>query len=77
MRTTVIFWNYSDVVQYFLFNTTFPVGEQRCVQFRTDFFSAFNHPPFSAGQTQAVTASTYGQLTSESGARVNQMSLQI
>ena len=55
----------------------FPFGEQRWVQFRTDFFSAFNHPLFSAGQTQAVTASTYGQLTSASGARVVQMSLQI
>jgi hypothetical protein len=55
----------------------FPFGEQRWVQFRADFFGAFNHPQFSAGQTQAVTASTYGQLTSASGARVIQMSLQI
>jgi hypothetical protein len=36
----------------------FPFGEKRWVQFRTDFFGAFNHPEFSAGQTQAVTAST-------------------
>ena len=55
----------------------FPFGEHRWVQFRTDFFGAFNHPQFSAGQTQAVTASTYGQLTSASGARVIQMSLQV
>jgi hypothetical protein len=55
----------------------FPFGEKRWVQFRTDFFGAFNHPEFSAGQTQAVTASTYGQLTSASGSRMIQMSLQV
>ncbi len=55
----------------------FPFGEQKFVQFRTDFFNAFNHPPFSVGQTQAVTASTYGQITSAGAARVIQMSLQV
>jgi hypothetical protein len=55
----------------------FPFGEQRWVQFRTDFFSAFNHPAFSAGQTQGVTDSTYGRVTSASNARVIQMSLQL
>ena len=55
----------------------FPFGEQKFVQFRTDFFNAFNHPQFSVGQTQAVTASTYGQITSAGPARVIQMSLQV
>ncbi|HWE00399.1 MAG TPA: hypothetical protein VG345_15215 [Bryobacteraceae bacterium] len=55
----------------------FPFGEQRWIQFRTDFFSAFNHPAFSTGQTQGVTDSTYGRVTSASDARVIQMSLQL
>jgi hypothetical protein len=55
----------------------FPFGEQRWVQFRTDFFSAFNHPAFSTGQTQGVTDSTYGRVTSASDSRVVQMSLQV
>ncbi len=55
----------------------FPFGEAKWIQFRTDFFSAFNHPQFSIGQTQAVTSSTYGQVTSAAGARVIQMSLQV
>jgi hypothetical protein len=55
----------------------FPFGEARWVQFRTDFFGAFNHPQFSVGQTQAVSASTYGQVTSAGGSRVIQMGLQV
>jgi hypothetical protein len=54
----------------------FPFGEQRWVQFRTDFFSAFNHPLFSTGN-QATNNSTYGQITSASGARLIQFSLKV
>ncbi len=55
----------------------FPFGEKRWVQFRTDFFSAFNHPQFAIGATQAITAPTYGQVTSAAGSRLIQMSLQV
>jgi hypothetical protein len=55
----------------------FPFGEQRWFQFRTDFFSALNHPAFSTGQTQGVTDSTYGRVTSASDSRVIRMSLQV
>jgi hypothetical protein len=55
----------------------FPFGEKRWVQFRTDFFSAFNHPQFAIGGTQAITAPTYGQVTSAAGSRLIQMSLQV
>jgi outer membrane receptor protein involved in Fe transport len=54
----------------------FPFGEQRWVQFRADFFSAFNHPSFSTGN-QSTSSSTYGQITSASGARVIQLSLKV
>jgi outer membrane receptor protein involved in Fe transport len=54
----------------------FPFAEQRFVQFRADFFSAFNHPLFSTGN-QATNSSTYGQITSASGARVIQLSLKV
>jgi hypothetical protein len=54
----------------------FPFGEQRWVQFRTDFFSAFNHPMFSTGN-QSTSSSTYGQITSATGARVVQFSLKV
>ena len=36
----------------------FPFGEKRFVQFRTDFFNAFNHAQFQAGASQAVTSSS-------------------
>src|SRR4051812_41291514 len=54
----------------------FAFGEQRWIQLRTDLFGAFNHPIFSTGN-QAVTSSTFGQITTASGARVIQMSLQV
>ncbi len=54
----------------------FPFGEQRWVQFRTDFFNAFNHPNFTTGN-QALTSSTFGQLTTATSARLIQMSLQV
>jgi hypothetical protein len=54
----------------------FPFGEQRWVQFRADFFSAFNHPMFSTGN-QATNNSTYGQITGASGSRIIQLSLKV
>ena len=54
----------------------FPFGEQRWVQFRADFFSAFNHPSFSTGN-QAITSSTYGQITTAGDSRLIQTSLQV
>ncbi len=54
----------------------FPFGEQRWVQFRTDFFNAFNHANFTTGN-QAVTSSTFGQITTATSARLIQMSLQV
>jgi len=61
----------------------FPLGEGRWVQIRADFFGAFNHPQFAIGpppntqSTQAITATTYGQLTYAAGARVISLSLKI
>ena len=47
----------------------FPFGEQRYVQFKAEFFNAFNHTLFAMGpqpngqSTQTLSATTYGQLT--------------
>jgi hypothetical protein len=54
----------------------FAFGEQRWVQFRADFFSAFNHPMFSTGN-QTTASPTYGQITTASGSRVIQLSLKV
>ena len=54
----------------------FPFGEGRWVQFRGDFFNAFNHANFTTGN-QAVTSPTFGQITTATAARVIQTSLQI
>jgi hypothetical protein len=54
----------------------FPWGEQRWVQFRCDFLSAFNHPVFSTGN-QSTSSPIYGQITSASGGRVIQLSLKV
>ncbi len=54
----------------------FAFGEARWLQFRADFFNAFNHANFSTGN-QAVTSPTFGQITTATAARVIQTSLQI
>ncbi len=54
----------------------FPFGETRALQFRSDFFSALNHPQGSLpAYSQSVNSSTYGQITTVSGSRVIQLSL--
>lgn len=41
----------------------FPFGEKRFVQFRADFFNAFNHARFQVGASRAVTSATCGRIT--------------
>lgn len=54
----------------------FPFGETRALQFRSDFFSALNHPQGSLpAYSQSVNSSTYGQITTVNGSRVIQLSL--
>ncbi len=61
----------------------FPFGEQRWVQFRADFFNAFNHPGFAMGpqpnlqSTQTVGASTFGQVTTAGSPRIIELSLKV
>jgi len=52
----------------------FAVREQSWIQLRADFLGAFNHPNFQTGN-QAITSSTYGQLTGVTGARDKQTPL--
>jgi hypothetical protein len=54
----------------------FPFGEDRMVEFRTEFFSAFNHPQF--GFPHATLGSPgFGQISSAGGGRVIQFGLKV
>lgn len=62
----------------------FPIGEQRYVQFRSEFFNAWNHPQFSAMDTALTfnaagtqTNPTAGQYTAARPARQIQLSLRV
>lgn len=55
---------------------SFPFRENGSVQFRSDFFSAFNHP-LPQYPDNIVSDSTYGQIILFNGARVIQFSLKV
>jgi Carboxypeptidase regulatory-like domain/TonB dependent receptor-like, beta-barrel len=55
---------------------SFPIHEKQAVEFRTDFFSALNHPLPYAPNNQ-MTGTGYGAITHFQGARVIQGSLKI
>ena len=44
---------------------TFPIAERSALQFRADFFNAFNHPDFSPPRA-SVGSSTNGRITATS-----------
>jgi hypothetical protein len=48
--------------------------ENKSVQFRSDFFDSLNHPLLGI-PSATVSSSTYGQITSITGARIIQLSL--
>jgi outer membrane receptor protein involved in Fe transport len=52
----------------------FAIGERSSIQFRSDFFDALNHPLLGI-PSATVSSSTYGQITSITGARTVQFSL--
>jgi hypothetical protein len=54
----------------------FPLVGERTLQFRSDFFSALNHPLLDAGTpSNSISSPTFGQIVSIGGARAIQMSL--
>jgi hypothetical protein len=53
-----------------------PIRESMNVQFRAEFFNAFNTPQFG-DPNGSVTATNFGQITGASGARVMQMGLRL
>jgi hypothetical protein len=55
---------------------SFPIRKKQAVEFRTDFFSALNHPLPYAPNNQ-MTGTGYGSITSFKGARVIRGSLKI
>ena len=56
----------------------FALIREKTLQFRADFFDAFNHPLlYIPSSSQSVGSATYGQITDIQGARVIQMSLKI
>ncbi len=54
----------------------FAFMKDKSVQFRSDFFDAFNHPLLGT-PSASVTAPTYGQITSIAGARAIQLSVKL
>ena len=52
----------------------FPSRKGKSVQFRSDFFDSLNHPLLGI-PSATVSASTYGRITSITGARIVQLSL--
>jgi hypothetical protein len=54
----------------------FQLDEQRRVQFRTEFFNAFNHANFNPPDIRR-DASTFGQILSAGNARIIQFALKL
>jgi hypothetical protein len=53
-----------------------PIKERMNLQFRAEFFNAFNTPQFDAPQG-SVTATNFGAITSASGSRSIQLGLRL
>jgi hypothetical protein len=53
-----------------------PIGDRANVQFRAEFFNAFNTPQFDAPNGN-VTATNFGAITSASGSRVIQLGIRL
>ena len=55
---------------------TFRIDEQRSLQFRTEFFNAFNHANFNPPDIR-LDATTFGQILSAQNARIMQFGLKL
>jgi len=55
---------------------SFRIDERRSVQFRTEFFNAFNHANFNPPDIR-LDATTFGQILSAQNARIMQFGLKL